>query len=394
MRSVTTTHAFVTPYYSHAALHKAAMIELMPLLSLVLYSILMIAALAKNLTGTGSSFNCKRRRGGRRASLLLLLLAVSRLTWSTALLVGASSRWQLVVSAVADAVANASFYAWIASLALRSLPTSTGAGDFGTTLWRAGKWLALVTRVLLTAWLLVVVVLSSAELYCLLESDVEAHQEVPDAPVAGSGLRANAHCATSGEAERIGLAVLSLTAMSGLWMLYLRVLRLHKELSAPIGTPSRALLAALAACAFCMLGRAATLLLESVASDVEGSGAELAAVAGCSIASAACLHLEGTAARAVVTAFAYWLPELGTPLILYVLSRYAASLHRKRSGHGGGSARTSERPALGRASGPQHASPCPRQRRRWFEVRTTAPACRPGEQQQQRRRWRRWPRQR
>ena len=38
--------------------------------------------------------------------------------------------------------------------------------------------------------------------------------------------------------------------------------------------------------------------------------------------------------RALIALFAYLLPELGLPAVLYWLSRYAARLHMRRSGQG------------------------------------------------------------
>ena len=98
--------------------------ELLALLSLIVYSILLLASLTRLLTGNGSRYNCKRRIR-RRAGWLLFLLSLSRVAWSTSLLMGNGSPWQIVVSSVADALANASFYSWIASLALRALPRRT-----------------------------------------------------------------------------------------------------------------------------------------------------------------------------------------------------------------------------------------------------------------------------
>ena len=285
-------------------------LDALPVIGIVGYGILLVASLC-------TVTSCRRRR---RAGWLLILLALSRVLWELALLMDESGAWQLVLSATTDSVANAAFYAWMASLVLRALPSKKGAGEFGTTLWRAGQRLTLCTQAAVAIWLLAVVVLSSVELACLMTFRSSR-----------SGL--DTMCALPGNAERVGLAVVSLFGTFALWILYSRVLQLHKELAAPIGKPSRALLNSLGACALCLLGRAVTLFIEA-AVDETGGGTD---ASGCTVASAGCRHLGSSISRALITVFAYWLPEWMTPLVLFRLASFAARLHRQRSGGGKGS---------------------------------------------------------
>ena len=285
--------------------------------SITLYAMMLAAVLASGW--------CRSRQllqPDPASRICLGVLAVGRVIWEVVALVQSSTgRAALVVGAVADAISNSVFFAWLAVLLLRCLPASRGSGgELG--LWLGGIWLAWVVRVCIVAWLLLLAVLSIFELDCV--SRVHLDPPLSDtAASAAAGRSLNLTnpvigiCATPGQTEDLGLTAASLLAAFATLGLCARVRQLHRKIGAPFGTPSKVLMATLASCVLILLARGAALLATSLRES------------GCGRSNVAC-HLYSTPAASDVV-FTYWLPELLLPLVLSRLSEYAAALRRRRN---------------------------------------------------------------
>ena len=278
--------------------------EVTPVIGLALYAGLILGAALSLRINLVTSIS----------GVALLIYASARCCWEATRLFTPLTQGLVVLSALSDGVAGISFYAFLATLLLRTGFVANSADSFG--MWRVGSRPVKMAKASILLWLMLVVGVTCLEMQCLVSQSDSLNLPTDQ-------------CAWHNRFERLGLAFAALLAAVALGVLGHRVLLLHKQSATKVGKPSKAFILALGACGAALLGRVATLIFEATTTEAcdDAPGCFIAR----EIAAHSTLSAEHEVRRILLDLFGNWLPELLPPLLLWRLMRVARKLHRRRN---------------------------------------------------------------